>query len=54
VLTDEALGTSLPGLFAAGDARAGASRTLVSAIEDGRKAAASARAIISPLGNTPE
>lgn len=48
--------TNLPGLFAAGDARAGADRTLTSAMDDGRRAAAAAIAQIpivrTPLGKT--
>lgn len=44
VVTDATLQTSLPGLFAAGDARAGSPQTLAAAMADGRRAAASARA----------
>jgi len=42
LVTDAALQCSMPRLFAAGDARAGASRTLTAAIAEGRRAAASA------------
>ncbi|MGE0222535.1 MAG: NAD(P)/FAD-dependent oxidoreductase [Acetobacteraceae bacterium] len=48
IVTDAALRTSLPNLLAAGDARAGAPRTLVAAMEDGKRAAAA----LSPLGNS--
>ena len=44
VVTDATLQTSLPGLFATGDARAGSPQTLAAAMADGRRAAASARA----------
>ena len=40
----------MPGLFVAGDARAGADRTLAGAMEDGRRAAASAHAMLIALG----
>ena len=46
-IADAALRTNLPGLFAAGDARAGSPRTLAAAMEDGRRAAASARNALS-------
>ncbi len=42
LITDGSLRTNLPGLFAAGDTRAGASRTLAAAMADGRLAAESA------------
>ena len=48
LVTDAALQCSMPRLFAAGDARAGASRTLAAAIADGRRAAASARDALAP------
>jgi len=44
LITDDRLRCSLPGLFAAGDARAGAPRTLASAMADGRAAAVSVQA----------
>jgi thioredoxin reductase len=44
LVTNAALETSLPSLFAAGDARSGAGRTLRHAMQDGRSAAASALA----------
>ncbi len=50
LITDAALQCSLPGLFAAGDARAGSPRTLAAAMADGRQAAASANATLNPLG----
>jgi thioredoxin reductase (NADPH) len=40
----------MSGLFVAGDARAGSDRTLASAMEDGRRAAASAHAMLDALG----
>ncbi len=45
---------SMPGLFAAGDARAGADRTLARAMEDGRRAAASAHAMLVALGKAAD
>ena len=48
LITTADLQCSLPNLFAAGDARAGNGRTLISAMEDGRHAAASARAALMP------
>ncbi len=39
-----------PGLFAAGDARAGTSRTIAAAIADGNRAAIAAQGMFSPLG----
>lgn len=50
VVTDLALQTNLPRLFAAGDARAGAPRTLAAAMAEGRRAAEAARVTLSPLG----
>jgi thioredoxin reductase (NADPH) len=50
VVTDAVLRTRMPGLFAAGDVRAGATRTLAGAMADGRRSAASARALLKPLG----
>lgn len=44
LVTNASLETSLPGLFAAGDARSGADRTLRHAMQDGRNAAANALA----------
>ncbi len=41
---------SLPGLFAAGDARAGAPRTVAAAMADGRLAALAVRDALSALG----
>jgi thioredoxin reductase (NADPH) len=43
LVTDLALQTNLPRLFAAGDARAGAPRTVAAAMTEGRRAAESAR-----------
>lgn len=51
LIADDARQCSLPGLFAAGDARAGAERTLRFAMEDGRRAAAGVHAA---LGKTAE
>jgi thioredoxin reductase (NADPH) len=54
LITDAALQCSMPRLFAAGDARAGASRTPTAAIAEGRRAAASARDALAPsLGAPP-
>lgn len=50
LLTDATGQCHLPGLFAAGDARAGASRTIAGAIADGHCAAIAARDLLSPLG----
>jgi thioredoxin reductase (NADPH) len=50
LITGAALQTNLAGLFAAGDVRAGTPRTLAAAMADGRCAAVSARAALSPLG----
>ncbi len=50
LVTDPALRCSLPGLFAAGDARAGAARTVAEAMADGRAAARAAGEALSPLG----
>jgi thioredoxin reductase (NADPH) len=50
VITDTMLQTNLPGLFAAGDIRAGTPRTLAATTADGRCAAASACAARSSLG----
>jgi thioredoxin reductase (NADPH) len=50
LVTDATLQTSLPGLFAAGDVRAGTPRTLAAAMADGRNAAASVRAALCTLG----
>jgi thioredoxin reductase (NADPH) len=53
LVTDDARQTSLPGLYAAGDARTGAERTLGFAMEDGRRAAAGALAPkLNPLGKS--
>ena len=54
LVTDAALHCGLPGLFAAGDARSGASRTLVVAMAEGRQAAESARDALNSLGNAAE
>lgn len=51
LVTDAALQCSLPRLFAAGDARSGAPRTLAAAMAEGRRAAGSARDALKPLGN---
>jgi len=51
VIADVNLQTNLPGLFVAGDVRAGASRTLAAAMADGRCTAASARAALPSLGS---
>lgn len=48
-ITDAHGRTNLSGLFAAGDARAGAERTLAAAINDGRRSALNA-----PLGNVAD
>lgn len=48
LITDDRLGCGLPGLFAAGDARAGAPRALASAMADGRAAAVSAISGVAP------
>lgn len=50
LVTDPARRSSLPGLFAAGDARADAPRTVADAMADGRTAALAARQGLSPLG----
>jgi thioredoxin reductase (NADPH) len=50
LVTDATLQTNLPGLFAAGDVRAGTPRTLAAAMADGRGAAESVRAALAPLG----
>lgn len=47
LVTDGALRCSMPGLYAAGEARAGFPSTLAAAVEDGRRAAAAA---LPPLG----
>ena len=52
LVTDGSLRTSLPGLFAAGDARAGSPRTLTAAMADGRLAAQSALSP-APLSSAP-
>lgn len=49
--TDGALGCTLPGLYAAGDVRAGAVRSVAEAINDGKRAAATVRAALGSLGN---
>jgi thioredoxin reductase (NADPH) len=54
LMTDATLSCGMPGLFAAGDARAGADRTLASAMEQGRGAAASARAMLNVLGKAAD
>ncbi len=54
LLTDAALQCSLPRLFAAGDARAGASRTLAAAMAEGRRAAGSVQDALKPLGTGAE
>jgi thioredoxin reductase (NADPH) len=46
LIADETLQCSRPGVFAAGEARSGFPRTLVAAMADGRRAAASVRAIL--------
>ncbi|HEY8288030.1 MAG TPA: NAD(P)/FAD-dependent oxidoreductase [Acetobacteraceae bacterium] len=51
-VTDDTQQTNLPGLYAAGDARAGAERSLVFAMEDGRRAAVAACARLVPLGKS--
>jgi thioredoxin reductase (NADPH) len=48
LVTDDARQTGLPGVYAAGDARAGAERALGFAMEDGRRAAAGAQAGLVP------
>ena len=52
LLTDTALRTNLPHLFAAGDARANAARTLAEAMADGKRAAEAAIAALAPLGKS--
>lgn len=52
IIADGALQTALAGVFVAGDARAGAERTLAHAMADGRLAAAGARARVSALGKS--
>ena len=48
LITDDRLRCGLPGLFAAGDARAGVPRTLASAMADGRDAAVAAISSVAP------
>jgi thioredoxin reductase (NADPH) len=50
LVTDDSLQCSMPRLFAAGDARAGAPRTLTPAIAEARRAAASARDALATPG----
>ena len=52
LVTDDAQQSSLPGVYATGDARAGAERTLGFAMEDGRRAVAAAHARLIPLGKS--
>jgi thioredoxin reductase (NADPH) len=52
LVTDDARQTSLPGVYAAGDARTGAERTLGYAMEDGRRTVAGAHARLVPLGKS--
>jgi thioredoxin reductase (NADPH) len=52
LVADDAQQSSLPGVYAAGDARAGAERTLGFAMEDGRRAVAGAHARLIPLGKS--
>lgn len=51
VRTDDALNCGMPGLYAAGDARAGAEYSIAQAIQDGKRAAAAVRSAIASLGN---
>ncbi|MFO1024709.1 MAG: NAD(P)/FAD-dependent oxidoreductase [Acetobacteraceae bacterium] len=53
IVTDPALTTNLPELYAVGDARSGSPRTIAAAIADGQHAAASSP-LPSPLGKPPE
>ena len=50
LVTGSAQRCSLPGLFAAGDVHAGASRTVAGAMAEGRLAALAARDLLSALG----
>jgi thioredoxin reductase (NADPH) len=52
LVIDDAQQSSLPGVYAAGDARVGAERTLGFAMEDGRRAVAGAYARLVPLGKS--
>lgn len=54
LVVDAARQCSMQGLFAVGDARAGAIRSLANALEDGRRAAAEAHAILHALGKTTD
>jgi len=54
LVTDTALQCSLPRLFAAGDARSGAPRTLAAAMAEGRRAAGAVRDALKPLGSDAE
>ena len=47
LIVDDALQCSLPGLFAAGEARSGFPRTLAAAMADGRRSAVSARTLLN-------
>jgi len=49
ILTDEKMTTSVPGIFAAGDARAKSLRQVVTAVSDGATAANSAREYLTSL-----
>ncbi len=54
IVTDGAGQCSLPGLYAAGDARAGQPRDAGTAMNDGRNAAAAVHLALCPLGKSPE
>jgi thioredoxin reductase (NADPH) len=54
LVTNDQLQCSMPGLFAAGDARAGADRTLAHAMANGRRAAASVHAMLAALGKAAD
>jgi len=49
IVTDAGLQTSLPGVFAAGDARAGSTKQAASAAGEGAAAAISIRSYLEPL-----
>lgn len=54
LLADATLQCNVPGLFVAGDARAGADRTVACATEEGRRAAVGAHSMLMALGNAPD
>ena len=54
LVANDELQCSMPGLFAAGDARAGADRTLARAMAEGRRAAASVHAMLVALGKAAD